>query len=62
MKQTHHNDPIRQTAINVIHEAIATRAYEMWIRGGQQENQAEAIWLAAEQELFTGAGKSRPGS
>lgn len=62
MKKTHHNGPIQHTAINVIHEAIATRAYELWVRDGKPENQADATWLAAEQELMTGRRKAQPGS
>lgn len=53
MKQTHHNGPIHNTATHVIHEAIATRAYELWMRDGKPENQSEANWLAAESELMT---------
>lgn len=62
MKQTHHNDPIQHTAIGAIHEAIATKAYEQWIREGKPENQSDAIWLAAEQELLTGRRSIRPSS
>ncbi len=62
MKQTHHNNPIQHTATNAIHEAIATRAYELWMREGSPENQSEAIWLAAEQELMTGRRSIRTGS
>lgn len=54
MKQTHHNGPITHTAFNVMHEAIATKAYNLWVRDGKPENQSEANWLAAEQELLTG--------
>lgn len=60
MNITHHNGPVRDTATHVIHEAIATKAYEIWLREGQPENQSEAIWLAAEHELLTGRRKPRP--
>lgn len=60
MKQTHHNDPIQHKTTNVIHEAIATKAYELWVRDGKPENQADAFWLAAEQQLYTGGRKSPP--
>ncbi len=54
MKNHHHNGPIHPTSRSLIHEAIATRAYELWVRDGKPENQADAIWLEAEQELMTG--------
>lgn len=60
MKQTHLNDPITHSAFNVMHEAIATKAYEQWIREGKPENQADAIWYSAEQELLTGHRESSP--
>jgi hypothetical protein len=60
MNITHHNGPIRDTATHVIHEAIAAKAYEIWQRDGRPENQSDAIWLAAEQELLTGRRKSPP--
>jgi hypothetical protein len=33
------------------HEAIATKAYALWVRRGYPDNQSDAIWLAAEREL-----------
>jgi hypothetical protein len=60
MKQTHHNNPIQHSAISAMHEAIATKAYELWMREGSPENQSDAIWLAAEQELLTGRRSIRP--
>lgn len=50
--KTHHNDPIPQTSGEAVHEAIAARAYALWLRAGQPEDQAEAIWLEAERELI----------
>ena len=61
MKQTHHNNSIQHTTISTIHEAIATKAYELWMREGSPENQSDAIWLAAEQELLTGRRSIRTG-
>ena len=60
MKQTHHNDPVVATTTHVIHEAIATRAYELWQRDGRRENQSEINWLEAEGELVTGHKRVDP--
>lgn len=57
MKKPHHNGPNHDTATHVIHEAIATRAYELWMRDGKQENQSQVNWLEAESELVTGRRK-----
>ncbi len=54
MKNHHHNGPIHPTSRNVIHETIATRAYELWVEEGKPDNQSDAIWLEAERELLTG--------
>ena len=57
MKNHHHNGPIHSTSPNsksVLHETIAARAYDLWERDGKPENQADTIWLMAEQELMTG--------
>jgi hypothetical protein len=56
MKKIHHQGPVPPSANSrgVIHETIATRAYEMWEQGGRPDNQAEAFWLAAECEQVTG--------
>lgn len=62
MKQTHHNNPIQHTTISAIHEAIATKAYELWMREGSPDNRSDAIWLAAEQELLTGRRAIRTGA
>jgi hypothetical protein len=59
MKQTHHNEPIHSPKTQVIHEAIAHRAYEIWRRNGQPENTSEANWLEAEGELATGRRQPR---
>ena len=60
MKNTHHNGPITHTATQVMHEAIATRAYELWLQDGQRENQSEVNWLEAECELVTGHKRVDP--
>ena len=56
MKNHHHGSvhPISPNSKSVIHEAISTRAHELWVGYGYPENQADAIWLQAEQELLTG--------
>ena len=57
MKNHHHNGPIHSTSPNsrsVIHESIATRAYELWEAHGWPENQADELWLQAERELVSG--------
>jgi len=55
MKNHHHNGPIhpQPNSRTVIHEAIATRAYELWIDRGQPADQADNLWLEAEQALMT---------
>jgi hypothetical protein len=55
MKNHHHNDPIDPSSRSVIHDSIASLAYEIWLRDGKPENQADAHWLEAERELMTGA-------
>ena len=65
MKNHHHNGPIHSTSPNdrsVIHETIAARAYNLWERDGKPENQAEVMWLMAEQELITGERASKSDS
>lgn len=55
MKNHHHNGPIHPTSKSaLIHESIATRAYELWDRDGRPADQADAFWLAAEQEQMAG--------
>ena len=51
MKNHHHNGPIDPSSRTIIHEAIATRAYELWVAREKPEDQAEVIWLEAEREL-----------
>jgi hypothetical protein len=53
MKNHHHNGPIT-TSRSLLHESIATRAYELWEMHGWPENQADEFWLQAECELVTG--------
>ena len=55
MKNHHHNGPIhpQPNSRTAIHETIATRAYELWIDRGQPANQADELWLEAEQSLLT---------
>lgn len=62
MNITHHNGPVRDTTTHLIHEAIATRAYEIWLHAGRPDDQAESHWLQAEQELLTGRRQPRPGA
>ena len=56
MKNHHHNGHVipNSNSRSVIHEAIATRAYELWLSYGEPENRAEEIWLEAERELVAG--------
>ncbi len=54
MKNHHHDGHQIQTTRSQIHEAIATRAYELWLDSGKRENQADEHWLEAECELVTG--------
>ena len=56
MKNHHHLGHAAPTANSksVIHEAIATRAYELWLERGQPDNQSERIWLEAEREQVSG--------
>jgi Protein of unknown function (DUF2934) len=60
MKNHHHNGPIHPTSKSLIHETIATRAYELWVKSGKPDNQSDTIWLAAEQELLTGRRAPKP--
>ena len=53
MKNHHHNGHVHTTK-SQIHEAIATRAYELWVSHGKPEDQTDALWLEAELELKTG--------
>jgi hypothetical protein len=58
MKNHHHNGPIHPTSREVIHTAIATKAYDLWESGGGLENQAEATWLEAERGLSAAPGEN----
>ena len=53
MKDHHHRGPVAPGANSreQIHEAIATRAHELWEKRGKPENQAESLWLEAERDL-----------
>jgi len=65
MKNHHHNGPIHSVSPNdriAIHEAIAVRAHALWERDGKPDNQAETIWLMAEEELIMGHRKEKPDS
>ncbi len=53
MKNHHHNGPHSNTK-SVLHEAIAARAYELWVSHGRPENRSDEIWLEAEREQMTG--------
>ena len=54
MKNHHHNGSIHPTSRELIHEAIAARAYAIWLQAGEPDDQAAANWLQAEHELMTG--------
>lgn len=43
--------PALQAHATVSHEAIAKRAYEIYLRRSSVDGQDEADWLAAEREL-----------
>ena len=65
MKNHHHNGPIHSESPNsrsAIHEAIATRAYDLWERDGKPDSEPERFWLMAEQELITGNRTTQPDS
>jgi hypothetical protein len=51
--KNHDHVPLNSTSREVIHETIAARAYELWLRDGQPGDRAEANWLEAEHELVT---------
>jgi hypothetical protein len=51
MKNHHHNGPLHPTSRELIHEAIAHRAYALWLKSGRPDHQAESHWLEAEREL-----------
>jgi hypothetical protein len=46
-----HHGPVHPTSRDLIHEAIAHRAYALWLRSGRPGHQAESHWLEAEREL-----------
>ena len=60
MKKHHHNGPVlpQPNSRIVIHETIATRAYEIWVGSGKPTDQSDEIWLAAERELHTEQAES----
>lgn len=60
MKNHHHNGPIHPTSREVAHEAIATRAYELWTRDGKPENRDQEFWLMAERESIAARRDSKP--
>jgi hypothetical protein len=53
MKNHHHQGTLEPTPNSrpQIHEAIATRAYELWEKQGKPDHQADSMWLQAEREL-----------
>jgi ribonuclease BN (tRNA processing enzyme) len=53
MKNHHHNGS-HSTTKSVLHEAIAARAYELWVSHGKPENRSDEIWLEAEREQVSG--------
>lgn len=54
MKNHHHNGPVSPDANSrtMIHESIASRAYELWEQAGRPDHQAETHWLQAEDQLM----------
>jgi len=44
--------PTRSVSREMIHAAIAAKAYDLWERRGRPENQTEAMWLEAERDLI----------
>jgi len=60
MKNHHHNGPIHPTSRSITHEAIATRAYELWESYGKPENQSDEIWMEAEREHMGGRKAPQP--
>ena len=54
MNQNYPSRPINPTTRALIHETIATRAYELWEKHGKPANEALDNWLEAERELMTG--------
>lgn len=59
MKNQPSSGPIHPTTRALIHETIATRAYELWEKRGRPPNQALDHWLEAERELLSGRLKRR---
>lgn len=43
--------PRPKSNIVIPHEAIAARAYDIWVRNGRQHGNADADWRQAEREL-----------
>jgi hypothetical protein len=54
MKNHHHNGPHFPNPTTLLHEAIAARAYDVWLDAGKPENRADACWLQAEREIVSG--------
>ncbi len=50
MKNHHHNGPLHPTSREKMHETIANRAYDLWLKSGRPDNQSEAHWLEAERD------------
>jgi hypothetical protein len=59
MKNQPPSGPIHPETRALIHETIATRAYELWEKKGRPTNQALDHWLDAERELLSGRLKRR---
>ena len=48
-----HNGFVHSTYESLIAEAIAQRAYELWVSCGEPEIHGDAVWQEAERELLT---------
>jgi hypothetical protein len=60
VKNHHHNGSIHPSSRSIIHETIATRAYDLWVGYGRPENQSDEIWMEAEREIIAGRNPRSP--
>jgi hypothetical protein len=58
MPSRRHDDP--KTKRDPIHEAIALRAYELYLERGGEDGHAVEDWLRAERELASAAARTIP--
>ncbi len=50
-KSTKRRTPVRHTTIEPSHDAIAQRAFELYLARGAEHGRADEDWARAEQEL-----------